>query len=161
MKALNLLTRVALSASTLLFAQQPPLQNESIARATTLPEIQVDHDCRILTAGRASAHNPNPKPHFRDNEIICHIEGEHTCSFWDNVLVDGKPKHVFVTVEEREYVLQNPGPVPVAYLVAQPLPKGWSIDSDPQPIAINGKDAIFRVVVQPGQLVRLHVGERT
>jgi hypothetical protein len=59
MKALNLLT---LTASTLLFAQQPPLQNESIARATTLPEIQVDHDCRILTAGRASADNPNPKP---------------------------------------------------------------------------------------------------
>jgi hypothetical protein len=160
MKALNLLTRVALTASTLLLAQQPPPQNESIALATTIPEVQVDHNCRVLTAGRASADNPNPKPRFRDDDIVCHIEGEHTSSFWENLLVNGKRKHVVVTVQEREYVLQNPGTVPVAYIVDQPLPKGWSIDSDPQPIAINGKDAIFRVVVQPGQLVRLHVGER-
>jgi hypothetical protein len=161
MKAVNLLTRVALSASTLLFAQQPPPQNESIALATALPEVQIDHNCRILTAGRASADNPNPKPRFRDNKIVCHIEGEHTSSFWDEVLVNRKPKHVFVTVQEREYLLQNTGTVPVAFIVTHPLPKGWSIDSDPQPTAITGKDAIFRVVVQPGQLVRLHVGERT
>jgi hypothetical protein len=49
----------------------------------------------------------------------------------------------------------------VAFVVNQPLPKGWRIDSDPQPIDLQGSTATFRVIAEPGQIVRLHVGERS
>jgi hypothetical protein len=155
------LTLAIIAVFTTLSAQQPKPQNESVALAAAIPEIQIDRDCRVLTAGRASAENPNPKPHYRENETVCHIEGEHTTNVWNRVLVNGKPKQILVTVQEREYVLQNTGNMRVAFIVTDTLPKGWSIDSDPQPVAINGKDAIFRVIAQPGQIVRLHVGERS
>jgi hypothetical protein len=49
----------------------------------------------------------------------------------------------------------------VAFIVTQPLPKNWVIDSEPQPIGYTDKDAIFRVTARPGEVVHLHVGERT
>jgi hypothetical protein len=65
-----------------------------------------------------------------------------------------------VEVDEQEYVLQNVTMKPVAFVVEQPVAKGWTVDSDPQPTEMQGATAIFRVHAEPGEIVRLHVGVR-
>jgi hypothetical protein len=76
-------------------------------------------------------------------------------------MINGVPKQTYVSVIEREYLLQNTTDKPVAFIVDQPIPKGWHVDSDPQPINIQNSTATFRVFAEPGQIVRLHVGQRS
>jgi hypothetical protein len=72
--------------------------------------------------------------------------------------VDGVVQHAKVNVADQTYLLQNIHSEPVVFVGAQEVPDGWHIDSDPQPKAMKGVFAIFRVNAQPGQIVRLHVG---
>jgi hypothetical protein len=159
-KGLSAVLTVALVATPLL-AQQPT------APQPTLPsfvegEVQIDHLCRVLTPARPNARDP--RPHFRFNSTVCHLESELVSDHWEQTsptTPGGHPKKFIVTVSEREYVLQNVNATPVTFVVSQPLHKGWRIDSDPQPSEITASGAIFRVDVQPGQIVRLHVGARS
>jgi hypothetical protein len=49
---------------------------------------------------------------------------------------------------------------PVVFVVLEEVPKGWRVDSDPQPTEMQGDIAIFHVDAEPGKIVRLHVGVR-
>jgi hypothetical protein len=127
-------------------------------------EIQIDRDCRIMTL---DLRNPtHPKPHFRTDLALCHLESEHDSEHWEKAMKNGVPKDVLVRVREHEFVLQNPYAQAVTYIVHQPISKHYRIDSDPRPDAITAPTdgsqaiAIFRVAVAPGQTARLHVGER-
>jgi hypothetical protein len=140
-------------------ARQTGAQSSS-AFTVSPSEIQIDDDCRVLTAGRASVSNPSPKPHYRYNSIICHIESVHVSDYWEQKPSQGS-KHIYVIVSEREYVLQNTSSDVVTFVVSRNLPKGWSIDSDPAPFEITDKAAVFRVIAQPGEVVRLHIGSRS
>jgi hypothetical protein len=44
--------------------------------------------------------------------------------------------------------------------VERPVPKGWTVDSDPQPNRYDGDNAVFPVHAAAGEIVRLHVGIR-
>lgn len=139
----------ALAAS--LFAQQP---------TPGTPEIHIDQHCRVLAQPVPTAADPNPKAGFHYNANVCHLESQLSSSHWDEVMKNGVPRDTYVRIREREYVLHNITGAPVTFVVAQPVPKGWSIDSDPQPTELSGNIATFRVTAQPDEIVRLHVGER-
>ena len=65
-----------------------------------------------------------------------------------------------IEVREQEYNLQNPYPQPITFIVKHPVFKHFAIDSYPPPTEVANKVATFRVIAQPSQTVRLHVGER-
>jgi hypothetical protein len=66
----------------------------------------------------------------------------------------------WVTIREHEFVVQNVTGQQVVFMVQQAVPKGWSVDSDPQPTTVVDGIASFPVYADPGQIVRLHVGMR-
>jgi hypothetical protein len=75
-------------------------------------------------------------------------------------LGDGVRLRNKVTVVEREYLLQNVTSATVMFAVEHVLPDDWKVDSDPQPVKVVDNTAFFRVNAEPGQVVRLHVGDR-
>lgn len=122
--------------------------------------IHVDERCRIVTEDRPNDHSPYSRPRYRNDKTICHFESEHRSHHWEQKLANGVIQRTYVEVVEREYVLHDPTLQPLVFLVDQSVPSGWTIDSDPQPIEVIDQVAVFRVVAQPGQTIRLHVGER-
>ncbi|GGA53404.1 hypothetical protein GCM10011507_00590 [Edaphobacter acidisoli] len=141
-----------LAAATLI-AQQFP--------SPTPTEIHVDSRCRIVTQPSPTATIPNPKLHYRYDHVVCHLESQLASSHIEPNTTTKGPKNIRVYISEREYVLQNTTSSAVTFVISQPLRKGWSIDSDPQPTDTTGNIATFRVIAQPHQIVRLHVGERS
>jgi hypothetical protein len=127
--------------------------------SATLKEIHVDQKCRILQDPVDGVYGENVSDQEID-PVICHLESVHTSSHLEETLTGGAPQGHKVTIAEREYVLQNVTSEPVTFVVEQPLPEGWRVDSDPQPAKIADTTAFFRVNAEPGQIVRLHVGER-
>lgn len=122
-----------------------------------LKEIRVDERCRILPEEPAGFKG---KPKTRKDSVVCHLESEHTSNHIEKSLVDGVPTRSSVTIEEQEFVLQDVTDEPVTFVVEQPVSKDWQVDSDPQPTKMVGNIAEFRVIAQPGEIVRLHVGLR-
>jgi len=153
-----------IALSTPLLAQQPPVPQQPpapIERATPaapppLAEIYVDQNCRIA---EQDSSNPNAHPNLRTDPIVCHLEGvQHTQH--NEHEDDGAAPPVSVEVSERTYFLTNVTPGTLNFIVHQPLPAGWSVDSVPPPIATTGNSATFSAFVEPGQTVTLHTGER-
>ena len=97
---------------------------------------------------------------LRDDHAICHLESVHTSNHVEEALRDGVRLRNKVTVLEQEYLLQNVTSASVTFVVEHVLPDDWKVDSDPQPVKIVDNTAFFRVNAEPGQIVRLHVGER-
>ena len=122
-----------------------------------LKEIRVDERCRILLDEPAGFKG---KAKGRKDETICHLESQHTSNHIEKTVVDGVPARSSVTIEEQEFVLQDVTDEPVTFVVEQPVGQDWQIDSDPQPTKMVGNIAEFRVIAQPGEVVRLHVGLR-
>ena len=91
---------------------------------------------------------------------VCHLESQLTSNHVKGEVVNGAVQRSVVVVKEQEYLLQDEFQTPVVFVVEQAVPDGWKVDSDPQPNAVEGKVALFRVTVQPGQVARLHVGEQ-
>jgi len=114
-------------------------------------QIYVDDHCQVLDAGTGQ---------FAANADVCHLDGAGVLrsSHIAAQEVDGIVQHARVDVAEQTYLLQNIHQQPVVFMVAHQVPDGWHVDSDPAPIAVKGDVAVFRVVAQPGQIVRLHVG---
>jgi hypothetical protein len=105
--------------------------------------------------------NPaHPRPRYSTDHIICHIEGYHETLRWEETIANGARKKRLVDIREREFLLQNPYPQPITFVVHQTLPTRYHIDSDPPPNDVTNSVASFRVIADPGQTVRLHVGER-
>lgn len=113
----------------------------------TPKEIHVDQNCHIL-------------PDQTTDPAICHLESVHTSSHPEETVRDGVTRRSMVEIAEQEYLLQDVTGERVIFVVEQSVPKGWSVDSDPQPTEMHGRKAVFRVSVDPGQIVRLHVGLR-
>jgi hypothetical protein len=101
-----------------------------------------------------------PAAHLQNDHAICHLESVHTSHHVEEALSERVMVRSKVTIAEREYLLQNVTPSPVTFVVEHALREDWTIDSDPQPVKIVDGKAFFRVNAEPGQLVRLHVGER-
>jgi hypothetical protein len=125
-----------------------------------LKEIHVDRKCKVLQ-DESDALSDLTEADLRNDHAICHLESVHTSHHVEEALRDGVMSRSKVTVVEQEYLLQNVTSEPVTFVVEHVLPDdGWKIDSDPQPVKIVDGKAFFRVNAEPGQIVRLHVGER-
>jgi len=117
--------------------------------------IHVDQRCALLPDPASTG-----KKKARWDPVICHLETINHSSHREEVLMDNQLDRRNVDIGEQEYVLQNVTLKPIAFVVEQPVAKGWMVDSDPQPSEMQGTTAIFRVYAQPGEIVRLHVGVR-
>ncbi len=163
-KKMCAITLYAALGNLTISSQQQSVPNVSVIDAPPpafeLSEVHIDHDCRVLTQGKSTAANPNPNPHYRYNNVVCHFESKLHSGHTEQIVKNGVPKYVYVSIIEREYLLQNVTGKPVTFVIDQNLPKGWRIDSDPQPTEVTASTATFRVLAQPGQTVRLHVGMR-
>jgi len=134
-------------------------------------EIHVDGSCRILPAPDPVSSN-RKKPQPIQDPVLCHIESPNSSAHMEEAIVGHELRRSRVEIAEHEFVLQNIASDPVIFVVEQPVSKGWQVDSDRQPVSIEqvndhgsrhewkGSIALFRVHAQPGQIVRLHVGER-
>lgn len=135
---------VMLAATTSLTAQ-------SIAKddTATWRQVYVDDHCQVLSGGG-----------FLSDPDVCRFDGQgvQSSSHVAAKDVDGVRQHSLVSVHEQTYMLQDVTSEPVVFVVAQQVPDGWHVDSDPQPSQVKENVAIFRVTAQPGQIVRLHVG---
>jgi hypothetical protein len=75
-------------------------------------------------------------------------------------IAKGILKQTDASVAEVEYLVHNAAPEPRMVVVEQPRREGWTLDSDPKPIETTPTAYRFRVATQPGESVRLHIGER-
>lgn len=131
-------------------------------------EILINQDCALLLAP-ADSNAKGKKAKFEQDPAICHLESVLTSAHMEESIQENELHRSRVTINEQEYVLQNISNDPVVFVVEQNVPTGWQVDSDPQPAALIpasvddrklDKIAVFRVHADPGQIVRLHVGER-
>ena len=139
----------------------PPSSAPLPARHAYSPfkEIHVDQSCRLL---------PDPlhpiigkkKPHPLSDPVICHLETVLHSEHMEETIVGDELRRNLVKINEQEYVVQNITAEHVVFVVHQFVPQGWNVDSDPQPVEVEGQTAIFRVHADAGQIVRLHVGLR-
>jgi hypothetical protein len=127
-------------------------------------EIHVNQDCLILQDSvdgvmGISVPGAQTAAGGETDSAICHLESQFTSNHVKGEVVNGAVQRSVVVVKEQEYLLQNEFQTPVVFVVEQPVPDGWKIDSVPLPDKVEGKVALFRASAQPGQIVRLHVGE--
>ena len=143
------------------FAHPSALSQSSapVQPPASLKEIHVDRSCQILQ-DESDALSDYTEADLRDDHAICHLESGHTSHHVEEALRDGMRLRNKVTVVEQEYLLQNVTSAPVTFVVEHVLPDDWRLDSDPQPGNVVDNTAFFRVNAEPGQVVRLHVGER-
>jgi hypothetical protein len=125
---------------------------------TPRPQIVVDRTCRILPDSDARVLGDDG--HGMRDPIICHLESIFQSQHVEEKIADGEHQYSRVRIAEQEYVLQDVIEAPVVFLVRHPVPEGWTVDSDPQPVSVDAGVAVFRVFADPGQTVRLHVGLR-
>jgi hypothetical protein len=121
-------------------------------------EIHVDQDCRILPDPAHAPPGKKPKPYA--DSAICHLEHVFESQHVEENIQGDQLMRWHVQVHEHEFVLQDISDAPVTFVVEQVIPRDWTVDSDPQPKQMIGQTAYFPVIVQPGQIVRLHVGMR-
>jgi len=150
---LVLLLVPTLSPLTALIAQVPnPAPSDP-------SEIEVDRTCRIASTDLSDPAQPRIRHHYDSG--ICRLDGGVSRSIqWEKTIRNGASKEVSFEVVEREFLLHNPYPAPVTFIVKEQLGKHYRINSDPPPTEVTGSIATFRVVAQPNQTIRLHVGER-
>lgn len=122
-------------------------------------QIYVDQWCRTFVPDPSSA-NAQSAPRYRSDRYTCHVESPHSSTMREDYVQNGKVKHRWVRIDEKEYLLSGPRDAPVTFYIEQPLPKGGRVDSDPQPVSVENGMAVFQVLAEPGQTVRLHVGIR-
>ena len=137
----------AISQSSAPSQPQPPLK-----------EIHVNRSCKILQ-DESNALSDYTDLDLRNDHAICHLESVLTSHHIEETLRDGVRQRNNVTVAEQEYLLQNVTSEPVTFVVEHALPEDWKVDSDPQPVRVADNTAYFRVNAEPGQIVRMHVGE--
>jgi hypothetical protein len=130
------------------FVHPSALSQSSAPVQPPLKEIHVDRSCKILQ-DESDALSDLAEAELR-NDTSHHVE---------EALRDGVMLRNNVTVKEQEYLLQNVTSEPVTFVVEHVLPDDWTVDSDPQPVKIVDNKAFFRVHAEPGQIVRMHVGE--
>ena len=160
------MSKIRLSAAVLLgigiaigFFHPLAVSQSSASSQPPLKEIHVDRSCKILP-DQSNALSDYTQAEIQNDDAICHRDGPNTSHHIEEALRDGMRLRSKVTVIEQEYLLQNVTSEPVTFVVEYALPDGWKIDSDPQPVKIADGTAFFRMNVKPGQILRLHVGQR-
>jgi len=133
----------------------------SAAMAPAMPggavhEIHVDASCRV----RQDQPGTPAAAVFAANPSICRLVGGRTSEHVESGVQKDVSLLKRVTVTEQEYWLRNPTAAPVTFVLEYPVAEGWEIDTDSPPMKMVGGTAIFRVMAEPGQSVRLPVGER-
>jgi hypothetical protein len=141
------------------FVHPSALSQSSAPVQPPLKEIHVDRSCKILQ-DESDALSDYTEEGLRNNHAICHLESVHTSHHVEEALRNGLRLRNKVTVVEQEYLLQNVTAAPVTFVVEHVLPDDWKVDSDPEPVKVVDNTAFFRVNSEPGQIVRLHVGDR-
>jgi len=152
-----------MAATLILQAQQAPQAHsrpayDNSAAPDVAMEIHIDGDCRIVPNPGLPTSAKKTKP-FRDN-TICSLEAPHDSEHEEERIEGNQLLRSDVRVSEQTFVLQNITDQHIVFIVERPVPKGWTVDSDPQPNRYNGSTAVFPVHAQPGETVRLHVGIR-
>lgn len=125
---------------------------------SSLKQIHIDPDCQVL-ADRIDGAEGLDEPALEHNPVVCHLESIFHTQHVAETIHGSHVERRLVTVWEQTYVLQDVMEKPVQFLIEQPVPAGWRVDSYPPPAERIGSTAIFRVTGNPGQVVRLHVGE--
>ena len=140
----------AAAAVAMMGARQGPPEPRAV-------EIHVDQYCRTVTQ---DDQHPAELQFNQDNRI-CRLSGRHDTQHWEDA-PDGGGGSIrkLVGIHEQIFFLTNPLDQPVTFVVAEFVPDGWRIDSDPQPDAMEGATAIFRVHLDPRATEELHVGVR-
>ena len=158
---LALLIALAASVHAQSPAPQPPQRPayDNSGAPDVARQIHVDGDCRILPDPMhpLPGHN-KPKP-FRDT-AICYLEGPHDSEHGEERIDGSQLLRFDVHISEQTFVLQNITSDHIVFVVERQVPKGWVVDSDPQPNRYEGDAAVFPVHAGPGETVRLHVGIR-
>jgi hypothetical protein len=139
--------------------QEParPVYDHSAAPDVAM-EIHIDESCRIVPNSAFALSASKTKP-FRDS-AICSLEAISNSEHDEERVSGNRLLRWHVLIDEQTFVLQNPADAHVVFVVERPVPKGWVVDSDPQPNRYVGSTAVFPVHAQPGETVRLHVGIR-
>ncbi len=154
-------TGFALAAAVCLSAaarQAPQTAPPERRQYYSFNEIHVDQDCRILPD---PAHAPpGKKPKAYTDPAVCHLINIFQSQHVEERIQGDQLLRWRVDIREHEFVLQDISDAPVTFVVEQDVPKNWTVDSDPQPKQTIGQTAYFPVVVEPGQIVHLHVGVR-
>jgi hypothetical protein len=121
-------------------------------------EVHVDGYCHILTD--PALVKPGKKLKLRFDDEICNVDqlkGNEHLETRDEA--DTRTRY-WVWTAEHEFHLQNTTNAPQTFIVEQPVPRDWFIDSDPRPAEMHGQTALFRIEVAPHRIVQLHVGMR-
>ena len=135
-----------------------PQSSSPAQPSAPLKEIHVDRSCKILL-DESDALSDLSEADLQNDHAICHLESVLTSHHVEEALRDGVMQRSKISVAEQEYLLQNVTSEPVTFVVEHVLPEDWKVDSDPQPLKVVDNKAYFRVNAEPGQIVRLHVGE--
>ena len=158
---------IALAASTA-SAQRPPYQpaakpTQPAANAAPVSnvaprQVYVDQRCRLLPDPGSLA--PGKKAKLKKDPEVCHLEAVFDTKHGEDQVVGNELKRSIVEVYEQQYVLQNVTAQTEVFIIEQPAVREWTIEGDPPPFQVAGSTAFFRAWVQPGEVVRLHVGMR-
>lgn len=120
-------------------------------------EFHVDGYCHISEIVNGPK---GPVQHIYKDRGICAVDPAHVSSRTETDMNVAQRKRIHVTIREHTFTLHNPTTEAATFVLDQAVPKGWQIDSDPQPNKVVGTVATYLVTVGPRQTVSLHVGER-
>jgi len=121
-------------------------------------KIYVNQNCEVFPG--LTFPIPHHKVEGESDPDVCHIENVRHSQRHEETRAGSEPEREDVEIRELEYVLQNISVKPVVFAVLERVPVGWSLDSDPKPVEVDGPVAIFEVHAGPWEQVRLHVGIR-
>ena len=146
-------------------AMAPEMGEADGGVAGAMREIHVNQDCLILqdvVDGVRGVMVPGAQAASggETDAAVCHLESKLSSNHVKGEVVNGTVQRSVVVVNEQQYLLQDEFQQPVVFVVEHPVPDGWAVNSVPLPTKMEGKVAMFRVTAQPGQIVRLHVGEQ-
>jgi hypothetical protein len=122
-------------------------------------KIYVNENCAILP-DLSTILNKKEKKDVQYDPAVCHVEGAANSQHQEEDALGSVLERVRVEVREQEFVLENITMKPVVFFVLVPVPKGWVVDSDPQPKEMRDDVAIFEAHAAGGEIVHLHVGVR-
>lgn len=144
-------------------AQKPPSAMEmtiaSVPPVGANGKIYVNENCGILP-DLSVVLNAKEKKDVHYDPVVCHVEDAANSQHQEEQAFGTVFERVRVEVREQEFVLGNITLKPVVFFVLVPVPKGWVVDSDPQPKEMWDDVAVFEAHAAGGELVRLHVGIR-
>ena len=95
-----------------------------------------------------------------DQAVHVSTEGHHDSTHLQHVTVhDGILIDRSEQIREVTYLVHNAASDARDVILEHPLEDGWKLNSEVKPIETSASSYRFRVIAQPGETVRLHVGE--